>query len=231
MDSKAISPELTQELSVLYSNRFSDTGLEKRTRVWRTLTAHFFDRLIPDNATVLDIACGYGEFINYTKAGRRFAIDLNPDVAQHLREDVALFTCSPVDRMPILPGSVDVAFTSNFLEHLSSKEDVSAVFRQTLSILKPGGRLILMGPNIRYAAQDYWDFFDHRLPLSDRSVVEGLVAAGYEIERQVPRFLPFSMHGRKPTANWMIKLYLRMPLLWRLFGKQFLVVARKPSES
>ena len=30
---------------------------------------------------------------------------------------------------------------------------------------------------------------------------------------------------RLPRALWLVKLYLRVPFLWRLFGKQTLVVA------
>jgi len=49
------------------------------------------------------------------------------------------------------------------------------------------------------------------------------------VEKQVGRFLPYTMsHGRQPPT-WMLRLYLTMPVVWRLFGKQFLVIGRKPA--
>jgi hypothetical protein len=44
-----------------------------------------------------------------------------------------------------------------------------------------------------------------------------------------PRFLPYSFRGVIPPSRRLTRLYLRTPVLWRLLGKQFLVLARKPS--
>jgi hypothetical protein len=35
------------------------------------------------------------------------------------------------------------------------------------------------------------------------------------------------MNNARPTADWMIRAYLRIPLAWKVLGKQFFVVARK----
>ena len=85
-----------------------------------------------------------------------------------------------------------------------------------------------MGPNIRYLAAQYWDFYDHCLPLSHLSLEEGLVQADFEIDQIVPRFLPYTTRSRLPRHGILVALYLRVPLVWRLLGKQFLVVGRKP---
>jgi hypothetical protein len=85
-----------------------------------------------------------------------------------------------------------------------------------------------MGPNIRYAYREYWNFYDHSLPLSDLSVAEGLRIAGFRIEENIPRFLPFSMNNNTPTHDLLVRAYLALPLAWKLFGKQFLVTAVKP---
>jgi len=42
-----------------------------------------------------------------------------------------------------------------------------------------------------------------------------------------PRFLPYSMsQGFTPPIGF-ISLYIRLPFLWRILGKQFLLVARR----
>ncbi len=220
--------ESIQDLSKIYSERFQATGLSKRDGVWKVLCASFFQPLVPEQSVLLDLACGYGEFINNMKAAQKIAVDLNPDAPKHLNPDVRYIYTPATDLSPIAPGSVDVAFTSNFLEHLRSKDECNTVFAQIKNVLKPGGRFIILGPNIRYAYAEYWDYYDHYLALSHVSLAEGLNIAGFEVERVIPRFLPYTMNNSTPTNPSLVRAYLALPMAWPLFGKQFLVTARKP---
>jgi len=54
-----------------------------------------------------------------------------------------------------------------------------------------------------------------------------LYAAGFDITAVRPRFLPYSFRGLLPPSPLLTRTYLRTPALWRLLGKQFLVIARK----
>jgi SAM-dependent methyltransferase len=219
------------DLSKLYKFRFRQTDRADKMRIWRALCEHFFQALIGQDRVIVDLACGYGEFINNIRGKKKYAVDLNPDARVHLADDVE-FCLSRADSItPIGGDSVDVVFASNFLEHLRSKEECDAVLAEIRRILRPGGRFVIMGPNIRYLAAEYWDFYDHVLPLSHLSLEEGLVQADYEIERIVPRFLPYTTRSRLPQHPFLVALYLRVPLAWRLLGKQFLVIARKPGAS
>jgi ubiquinone/menaquinone biosynthesis C-methylase UbiE len=215
------------QLSAIYERRFVEsTGLEKRNRVWRTLCSSFFDTLIGSNQDVLDLACGYGEFINNVSAKSKTAIDLNPDAERHLSSGVR-FVCCPALEPTLADETQDVVFASNFLEHLRDKNELVLLLAQVRRVLRNEGRFIVMGPNIKYAYKEYWDFFDHHLPLSHLSLVEGLEASSFRVVRTIPRFLPFTMVGKMPTFDWMIKLYLKIPLVWAILGKQFLIVAEK----
>lgn len=214
------------DIPAIYADRFDRTGTKKRDRVWRVLCGSFFDAVVGREQDVLDVACGYGEFINNVVAKRRYAIDLNPDCPARLRPDIVFRLCS-AEAIDLPDASIDIAFTSNFLEHLPDKAACNRVFIEIKRLLRPGGRFIVMGPNIRFAYREYWDWFDHFLPLSDRSLCEGLRQVGFTIERCVPRFLPVTMEGRMPTPNWLIRIYLMNPWAWRFFGKQFLIIARR----
>jgi SAM-dependent methyltransferase len=216
------------ELSKLYDARFTSTGLDKRDKVWKVLCASYFQKLVPEDAVLLDLACGYGEFINNMRAARKIGVDLNRDAPKHLDKDVEFHLSPATDLSSIGPGTVDVVFTSNFLEHLRSKEECNTVQSEVLKLLRPGGRFIVLGPNIRYAYAQYWDYYDHYLPLSDLSLTEGLLLNGFEMERVVPRFLPYTMNNATPTHELLVRAYLAIPLAWRMLGKQFLVIARKP---
>jgi hypothetical protein len=44
---------------------------------------------------------------------------------------------------------------------------------------------------------------------------------------KIPRFLPYSMSTGRTPPSFFVKLYLKLPILWPLFGKQFLVIGKK----
>jgi SAM-dependent methyltransferase len=215
------------DLSSIYKSRFSNTGLAKRTRVWKILCEEFFQKYVPEQSVVLDLACGYGEFINNIVAAKKYGVDLNPDVPTYLSSHVNFKLTPAYDLCHLGENSLDCVFTSNFLEHLPDKAACDRVFKEVRRVLKPGGQFMILGPNIRYAYKEYWDYYDHFLALSHLSLVEGLTLAGFRPETVVDRFLPYTMNNATPSADWMIRLYLRIPLAWKLLGKQFFVVAKK----
>src|ERR1700736_2954358 len=218
------------DLSKLYRFRFREADRAGKMRIWKTLCDHFSQPLIGEDRVIVDLACGYGEFINNIRGKKKYAVDLNPDARGNVAGDVE-FCLSRADAMSAISGAgVDVVFASNFLEHLRTKEECDAVLAEVRRILRPGGRFVIMGPNIRYLAAEHLAFYDHCPPLPHLSVEEGLVQADYEIERIVPRFLPYTTRSRLPQHPALIALYLKTPLAWRLLGKQFLVAARKPAD-
>ena len=209
-----------------YRRRFA-AGAAYRDKVWRALCRGYFSRLVPPTSTLLDLGCGWGEFSNNIVATKKYAMDLNPDARARLAADVEFLPqdCSEPWQLP--PESLDIVFSSNFIEHLPDKQRVAQTLAQAHRALKPGGALILLGPNIRFVPGEYWDFWDHYVPLSDRSVAEVLRLTGFEVETQIDRFLPYTMSAGREAPVALVSAYLRMPWAWRFFGKQFLVVGRK----
>ena len=64
-------------------------GLEEyRNDVWKVLVNQFFGKWINPDDTILDLGCGYGEFINHTNAKVKHAMDLNPRTRKLLKDDV-----------------------------------------------------------------------------------------------------------------------------------------------
>ncbi|MBS1859443.1 MAG: class I SAM-dependent methyltransferase [Acidobacteria bacterium] len=218
-------PHSSEDLQKIYRNRFSG-HLEYRSRVWQALTSRYFSRLIPPSATVLDLGCGYGEFINNIRCSRKYAMDMNPSSREYLAKGVE-FLEQDCSRPWALPDRhLDVVFTSNFFEHLPAKTVLADTVAQAARCLKEGGLLIAMGPNARMVGGAYWDFWDHHLPLTDEALCELFRLHGFEIVFSAPRFLPYTMVNQRPVPILLVSIYLRLPILWRFFGKQFLVVAR-----
>ena len=169
-----------------------------------------------------------GEFINRVAVPRRYGIDLNADAARHLDDDVVLLYQTAADPWPLPDGSLDLVFTSNFLEHLPSRDAVLAALGEAFRCLRPGARIVCLGPDIRYAKGRYWNFFDHVIPLTAPSLCEALEMAGFRPQRVIDRFLPYTLAGRRPPPAFAIRAYLRLRPAWRVLGRQFLVVATTP---
>jgi len=222
-----MSPFSDSNLESIYRRRFSPNA-DYRRAVWDVLVSRFFSRFISPDFTVLDLGCGYGEFINAVHAKTRLAMDMNPAARDKLDAGVQFFLQDGTEPWPGIPdNSIDVVFTSNFLEHLPDKACVARTLRETNRCIKPGGRLIAMGPNAKYLGGQYWDFWDHAIQITENSLAEVLCANGFSVEICEGRFLPFSMSSGRRYALALVKLYLAIPFLWRLFGRQFLIVARK----
>jgi len=214
------------ELQRIYAKRFSgQTGY--RTSVWKILVV-YFSQWFPRTGTVLDLGAGYCEFINHADAGVKYAMDLNPDVHNRAAPGVTVLQQDCLDAWPLPEGHLDVVFTSNFLEHLPNKAAVSAALANAYRCLKPGGRFIAMGPNIKYLPGAYWDFFDHYVELTELSLSEALSNCDFVIEKAVARFLPYTMSLGRWYPTWALQLYLTAPAAWWIFGKQFLVIGQKP---
>ena len=214
------------QLADEYRRRF-EPHREYRDQVWRVLVDGFFDRFVGPDDRVLDLGCGWGEFINNVAAGEKFGLDLNPDVADHLNDDVTLLAQAADQPWGLDDGSLDLVFTSNFLEHLGDRDAILRALREAHRCLRPGGSIVCMGPNMNAVHGAYWDYFDHYVPLTERSMAEALELSGFEPDRVTARFLPYTMSGKREAPLALVRLYLRVPVAWRLLGGQFLVTAHR----
>lgn len=213
------------DLDQLYRHRFSEADARRKLAVWAEIVA-FLARWIPRDAAVLDIACDEGYFIRNVTARERWATDIR-DVGAALGAGIRFVQVDGLELASAVPERhFDVAFMSNYLEHLPSSDAVLTQMRQVHRVLKPGGRMIVLQPNIRFVGGAYWDFLDHKVPLTERSLAEAAETTGFEVDRLIPRLLPYTTKSRLPQHPALVRAYLRVPLAWRVMGKQTLLVAR-----
>lgn len=208
-------------LSRLYAARFGAEDQARKNRIWQVLCRHFFQDHVDSGDTVLDIAAGYCESIPHIVSRRRTAWDLSEEVRAHTGPGVEVVQGTSTDLSSLPNELIDGVFASNFFERLL--RTLAAVRR----VLRPGGRLLILQPDIRYAGGAYWDFFDHHLPLSERSLVEALEFAALKPTEVRPRFLPFTSKSVLPQYPFLVWLHLKVRIAQRILGQQSRIVAVK----
>jgi SAM-dependent methyltransferase len=210
----------------MYAWRFHDVDQRRRQAVWQEI-ARYIHLKMGAPARVLDPAAGRGEFITAVPAAERWGVDLiGHGVPESAGVKMIITDIMTADIPSDYFGGV---FVSNFLEHLADQNAVATVLGKLYSSLEPGGRIAIIGPNFRYCTREYFDCADHTVILSHIAVTEHLYAAGFDVTAVSAQFLPYSFRGLLPPSPVLTRIYLRTPALWRLLGKQFLVLGRKPT--
>jgi SAM-dependent methyltransferase len=195
----------------------------RRRILWTTLVKYYFPRWIAPTDVVLDLGCGYADFINEVTARRRIAVDTRPDLHDILTPGVEGHVGSMADLSFLEESSVDVVLASNVFEHVSH-EILSRTLAEVRRILAAGGRLVILQPNYYYCYRRYFDDYMHVTVYSHVSLCHALRADGYEILECVPRFLPLSIRSKLPISPVLIRLYLASP--WKPLAGQMLVLCR-----
>ena len=212
------------DLAKVYKFRFKGLAQETKVVTWAIITK-WIERKLGNPKKVLDPAAGLGEFIVASTASERWACDLLDQRKSWPSGVTTRF--GDITEVDLPNEYFDLIFVSNFLEHLPTPDHVYRYLSQLRNALQPNGKMAIMGPNFRFSANEYYDFADHLLPLSDRTIEEHLAAVDMKCEIIIPRFLPLAFRSQKFTHPLLVKLYLAVPLFWRYFGKQFFIVATK----
>lgn len=209
----------------IYEYRFQGVDPTAKRAVWKEIASYLYRRMGRPEY-VLEPGGGSCEFVGALPAKERWVVD-RVDYAAKTRDPKIHFVCADVFDADLPREHFDAIFVSNFLEHLPDAQRIATFLAKMHACLRPNGQLVIVGPNFRYCAKEYFDCADHVLALTHVAVAEQVYASGFRLERVVGRFLPYSFRGWLPPSPLLTRIYLRVPLLWRFFGKQFLVWARK----
>jgi len=223
-------------LDKIYERRWNASNESKsaadvinREAAWNSLVKNIFQKFVNPSNIVLDLGCGPGDFINRIKAQEKYAIDLDPNNKRHLSNEVK-FYCNRSNRLTDIPDqSVDLVFTSNLFEHLQSVEILFETLSEVKRIIKLGDNslLIVMMPNANKVGMKFYDFIDHKLPLTEMSLVEALEVSGFRIVDMMPGFFPYSAAKTKfRIPKIFFDVYLRLPIKNRPFAGQMLCIAK-----
>lgn len=221
---------MNRDLEKIYDNRFSAEERASKQLLWRCLVDFYLQRFFGNDATIIDIGCGLCEFINAVKGKQKYGYDIEGNFSQFADAGTEFITAKPGQPIPLADDTCDRAFASNFFEHLLTRDDVEFVMREVFRVLKPGGRFVVIQPNIALTGGAYWDFFDHILPFTEKGLLEAMEMVGFKEHYVKRRFLPYTTKGKPKVRTFMLKLYLAVPLFHWVFGKQSLIIAEKPND-
>jgi SAM-dependent methyltransferase len=136
--------------------------------IWRLMyrrQAELVSKLLKPRGVLLDVGCGprvpyrVGQGVSVVGVEPSF-----PAIARNRDLDLAL--CGSAAALPLAPGSVDAAVCLYSVPHMvggsvaETRENVRAVFRELLRVLKPGGELLVFEvspwPPFRILQQRFW---------------------------------------------------------------------------
>ena len=232
--------------SLVYKNQTKNRGLLSSDQ----LIEHFkhasnryycvLSKYLPDekDAPMLDIACGYGNFLYFFKQNgfSNFkGIDFDSEqveLAQGLGLNAELGNWKDLKS----EKKLELISALDFLEHLR-KEEMLPFLNLFHSNLSVGGRLILRVPNASgfFSAADYFNDLTHEWSFTESSLRSLLMIAGFELEQQHndrPRFKGilgifqgiFLKINLILTKAWLAGLGLPMP---KCYTRSFWVIAKK----
>ncbi len=223
---------MEDKVTAIYKLRWSGAGSASkdstnRENAWDALVSQVFQELVNTEDSVLDLGSGPGFFINRILCKKKYALDLDIENSKKMKKDVIFINEDAKNIDKLTETKFDVVFSSNFLEHLDSPSTLLNILQKIKSTLSSReSKLILMLPNVTKTGLRFYDFIDHTLPLTDRSICEALILSGYRIIEMSPGFFPYSARSsRFLYPKFIYKMYLKIPLKNRPFAGQMLVIA------
>jgi 2-polyprenyl-3-methyl-5-hydroxy-6-metoxy-1,4-benzoquinol methylase len=172
----------------------------------RIANAHRLLALVPTGGRLLEVGCACG-FLLVAARERGFhvrGVEMSAWASEYARGTYGLDVhTGTLESAALAAASVDVVVMADVIEHLF---DPPATLREIHRVLAPGGRLLLLTPDIgsltaRLAGPRWWGLLDdHYYYFSRQTLRRMLAQEGFAVER-------ISALGRVfPLAHWAFKL-------------------------
>ena len=243
-DCGMVSLPRTQAPPVSYADAADPYYLEQADE--RVANAHRLLDLIPAGGQLLELGCACG-FLLVAARERGFAVrGIEPSTwaAAHACSAFGLdVQTGSLDNIAVASGSCDVVVMADVIEHLL---DPRRTVQQIARVLRPGGRLLLLTPDVgsfvaRALGPRWWGLLDdHYFYFSRQTLRRFLAEEGFAVERiaGLGRVFPLS-HWVSKLAPYNRALHTSATRLTRALrldgwhvsvnlGDQMACVARKP---
>ena len=172
--------------------------------------------LLPSDkrARILDLGCGYGEFLHFLRQQRytqTVGIDLDPQQVETARRlGVENIHCANAMEFLASAGDFDFISALDILEHLS-KPNVLGLLQRVRAALRPGGRFLCQVPNLAaFHTPVFFMDFTHETPFTGSSLKQALELAHFKNVAVYP--MGPVAHGMKSAARLVLWKALELSL-------------------
>jgi SAM-dependent methyltransferase len=176
-----------------------------------TLPSYIKRFLTDPEIRVLDIGCGYGQFLQAMKdhgLKNLRGIDVDEEAVACCRDKgLSVEKIDDINRFSEMEkGSFDLILMNHILEHIE-KGNIIPTLKSVREMLSPGGKLFISVPNAQSPTGCYWAFedFTHTTIFTAGSLLYVLRAAGFD---QMDLVDPLCLDG---LPRW--KRIIKRPML------------------
>lgn len=179
---------------------------------------YFRDYTIKNNVEspkVLDIGSGKGNHLNgFSRCGiKAFGLDKRDECIKVLDKFDIRFCDIEKEKFPFEDNFFDFVFSKSVLEHV---ENTDNFLRESLRVLKPGGKAIMLTPDWKSQMSFFWDDYTHVKAFTRKSLQNAMKINGFsEIECEYFLQLPFVW--KYPFLKFVTKIIRLAPdsLKWK----------------
>jgi SAM-dependent methyltransferase len=133
-------------------------------------------RLLEGASEVLDVGFGAGGFLDAAPPGTDArGVDSDPEAVAR-KADAAVL--GSAEDLPFPDNTFDGVHAAHVIEHLQSPE---RLVEESARVLRAGGRLLVVTPDIERCGFDFWADHTHRQPFTRRSIERLLTMSGFDI--------------------------------------------------
>ncbi len=170
-----------------YSNYFEFRGVDPTTYLNYTLPT-YLQKELPNakDAPILDLGCGFGQMLHaITRKGytKLTGIDINDEAVAFCKSiDLSVKKVEDLNSFASEnPNKYEIILMSHVLEHIPKGETLSTL-KLIFSMLKPGGKFLVMVPNGQAPNHSYWmwEDFTHYTLYTSGSLHYVLSASGFK---------------------------------------------------
>ncbi len=129
------------------------------------------------NGTVLDLGCGYGQFMECTPSNIKvIGINLNQEEIATARKKGLTIIKADCRKLPFSKNSVHGVNCSHLVEHIIEPMDI---LKEAKRVLKPGGIVVVRTPDLIRHFKHFYDDPSHINPFTKKKMEKVLVYSGF----------------------------------------------------
>lgn len=154
----------------------------KATKYGEKLANKWFQRLADDISQlqvkeILEIGPGQGQLAralqNSPDTYNYQCVEPNQRLAEELTKQGILTHCQYVPPIPLEDSSVDLVILNHVIEHLGPLSQLSDILNEIYRVLKPGGELMIMAPDIMDFQGLFFDAdYTHNYPIGWKNCID-----------------------------------------------------------